>query len=91
MLVKIKNRAPHAVLLKSKAGDVIQINSGAIKEVSDEFLVSYNTKEIQLLSRKPIHTEILQKEEGIAASEAEIAVKSANSSKASKKSSSTTN
>lgn len=63
MLVKIKNRAPHAVLLKSNSGDVIQINASAIKEVSDEFLASYNSKEIQLLSRKPLQTEVAQKEE----------------------------
>ncbi len=87
MLVKIKNRAPHAVLLKSKAGDIIQINSGVIKEVSDEFLISFNSKEIQLLSRKPIQTEIAQKEEAIETSEAEVVVESTKSSKASKESS----
>lgn len=75
MLVKIKNRTAFPVLLKAVSGDTIQINAGVIKEVSDEFLVSYDSKAIQLLSKKPIVTEV-----AVAEVKAEVAVESPKSS-----------
>lgn len=86
MLVKIKNRSAHAQLLKSKEGEVIQINAGVIKEVSDEFLVSYDMKAIQLLSRKPLQTEVTK--EVLSNVVVEEAIEAPKTSKSSKKSSS---
>lgn len=49
--VTIKNRDSNAVILKSASGDSVQINPGAIRIVSDEFLIDYDTIKIRILSR----------------------------------------
>ena len=63
MNIKVKNRTPHAILLKNALGDTIQLNANSIKEVAEEFLIDYDTTAVQKLQPKPvINTSVLVEE-----------------------------
>lgn len=57
MLVRVKNRTAHAILLKDANGEVIQLNAGVTREIDDSFLIDYDTKAIQLIQKKTVTVE----------------------------------
>lgn len=66
MLIKVKNRTPHAILLRNATGDTVQLNGNTIKEIDNSFLIDYDVTAIQLIQPKPaIQTEVQPKTENV--------------------------
>lgn len=85
MNIKVKNRTPHAILLKNALGDTIQLNANSIKEVAEEFLIDYDTTAVQKLQPKPvINTSVLVEETVAPVIETNSVSAKENKSKASK-------
>ena len=54
MIVQVKNRTAHAILLRDAKGDTIQINGNTIKEIDDSFLIDYDTLALQIIQPKTV-------------------------------------
>lgn len=86
MLVRVKNRTAHAILLTSASGDTIQLNASVTKDIDDSFLIDYDTKAIQVMQKKTVTVDTSPKAVSPSSASEEVVSKESKEAKESKKS-----